>query len=69
MLETGDYMLPGNEVMDDQVCNDQPNLNNTDNAGLAHIEPVLAMILSLTDKHSKPIHIELDNGATCSYIV
>ena len=69
MLETGDYIYPGNELTDDQVCNDQQNFIITNNAGLAHIEPVPAQILSLTDHNSRTIHIKLDNGATCSYII
>ena len=41
------------------------------NAGpeLAHIEPVPYQILSLTDSNNKPIHLELNNSATYSYIL
>ena len=69
VLETGDHILPGNELADDQVCNPHQNITITNKAGLAHIEPVPAQILSLTDHNSRPIHIVLDNGATCSYII
>merc|ERR1712115_393779 len=64
VLETGDHIIPENEV-----SNNQNNNNTNNNAGLAHIEPVPAQILFLTDSTNKPIHIELDNGATCSYII
>ena len=69
VLETGDYVYPGNELTDDQICYSQQNITTTHNTGLAHIKPVPAQILSLTDHNNKPIHIELDNGATCSYII
>ena len=69
VIEIRDHIIPGNEVSTDQVCNGQHNNVTYNNAGLAHIEPVPAQILSLTDGSNKPIHIELDNGATCSYIL
>ena len=69
VLEAGDHIIPGNEIDTNQVCTDYQHNTITNNAGLAHIEPVPAQILSLTDDNNKPIHIELDNGATCSYII
>ena len=69
VLETRDYVYPGNELLDDQVCYNQQINTTTPNTGLAHIKPVSAQILFLTDTSNRPIHIELENGATCSYII
>ena len=64
VLDVGDHIIPENEV-----SNSQTNSTLTNNAGLAHIEHVPAQILSLTESVNRPMHIELNNGATCSYII
>ena len=68
VLEAEDHIVPGTEDNTDQVWNSLHLKNTEYNAGLAHIEPVPAQILSMKDSNSVPIHLELDNGATCSYI-
>ena len=64
VLDVGDHIIPENEV-----SNSQTNSTLTNNTGLAHIEHVPAQILSLTDSANRPMHIELDNGATFNYII
>ena len=68
VLEAEDHIIPGTEDNTDQVWNSQYLKYTESNAGLAHIEPVPAQILSMKDSNNVPIHLELDNGATCSYI-
>ena len=70
-MEVGNPIIPGQELAQDHVPMLQQNNSSYLNAGLelAHIEPVSVQILSLTDCNNQPFHLELDNGATCSYIL
>ena len=44
------------------------NKHNGFITGLNTLQPVPTQILTLSDNAGKPIHIELDNGATVNYI-
>jgi len=72
VIETGDHLTPSQENALEQVLEQVlrilQNYNLPKYPGLAHIEPVPAQILSLLDSNGIAIHLELDNGATCSYI-
>ena len=67
VTESGDHIIPGYETEDQGHSTQFPQYTNNI-AGLNHIDPVPVQILSLTDANNQPIHLELDNGATCSYI-
>ena len=71
VVEVGDHTYSTQELEQvyDQDYGERPSETFFNHAGLAHIEPVPAQILSLTDGNNLPIHVELDNGATSSYIV
>ena len=44
------------------------NAINFPSSGLSILQPVPTQLLTLTEGHGNPIHIELDNGAMVNYI-
>ena len=63
--EAVDNVIPGQELVLEQVSMVQQNIIHL----LRQDLPVPAQILSLTDSNNQPMHLELDNGLICCYIL